>query len=167
MLTQVGTSLANVPFIWEVHQTLVLVVALLHRRRHRIDPDIKMSLEAHRSQSRSPRRQTQLDTPTTTPHHHDDPNFGVAEEDSWRQRSLLMVNSEALARWCPQGTSLHVRHQGELVIITADDDHIRFVLTSQGVDFRVRLSSLFSRMRFTPANTQLESATTAGCTGWS
>ena len=78
-----------------------------------------------------------------------------------------MVNSEALARWCPQGTSLHVRHQGELVIITADDDHIRFVLTSQGVDFRVRLSSLFSRMRLTPANTQLESATTAGCTGWS
>jgi hypothetical protein len=62
-----------------------------------------------------------------------------------------MVNS-ALARWCPQGTSLHVRHQGELVIITADDDHIRFVMTSQGVDFCMRLSSLFSssRMRFTP-----------------
>ena len=103
-----------------------------------------MSLEAHRSQSRSPQRQTQLDTPTSTPHHHDDPNFGVADEDSWRQRRLLMVNS-ALARWCPQGTSLHVRLQGELVIITADDDHIRFVMTSQGVDFCMRLSSLCSK----------------------
>ena len=55
-----------------------------------------------------------------------------------------MVNS-ALALWCPQGTSLHVRLQGELVIITADDDHIRFVMTSQGVNFCMRLSSLCSK----------------------
>lgn len=43
---------------------------------------------------------------------------------------------------------MHVYYEGELVIITADNDNIRFVLTSRRVDFRVRLSSLFRRMSF-------------------